>query len=97
MARDQACFLGLFALAGVLAARFARADGVPPVVVKTLTVDAWSRPTAPTRRPFTSRCWRRMQVPPTTSQQTIGYSDSMETVKVVEAFTRKTDGVCEMV
>jgi hypothetical protein len=39
VARDQACFLGLFALAGVLAARFARADGVPPVLVKTLTVD----------------------------------------------------------
>jgi len=93
MAHNPLVFLVSFVLAGVLATSLAAADGAPPVVVKTLTVDRVVQADGSyTTILHVERLATNASAAHNIAQQTVEYSESMETAEVLEAFTLKADG-----
>jgi Domain of Unknown Function with PDB structure (DUF3857)/Transglutaminase-like superfamily len=65
----------------------------PPIIVKTMTVDDVVEPDGSYTSLFhVERLATNQSAAQKIAQQTVSYSESMETAEVVEAFTRKPDG-----
>ena len=94
MPRKPLLFVLLLAVIGAVPAHLAAADaGPPPVVVKTMTVDVVVQPDGSyTTTLHVERLATNQSAAQKIAQQTVEYSESMETAEVLEAFTRKTDG-----
>jgi len=94
MPRKPLLFVLLLAVIGAVPAPPAAADaGPPPVVVKTMTVDVVVQPDGSyTTTLHVERVATNQSAAQKIAQQTVEYSESMETAEVLEAFTRKTDG-----
>jgi transglutaminase-like putative cysteine protease len=65
----------------------------PPIIVKTMTVDGVVAPDGSYTSLFhVERLATNQSAAQKIAQQTVSYSESMETAEIVEAFTRKPDG-----
>jgi hypothetical protein len=81
------------ALVGASPARVAAAPADPPVIVKTVTVDRIvAADGGYTTLLHVERLATNAGAAHNIAQQTVEYSDSMETAEIEEAFTRKADG-----
>jgi len=81
------------ALAGAPPAHVVAAQAEPPVIVKTVTVDrVVAADGSYTTRLHVERLATNAGAAHNIAQQTVEYSESMETAEVAEAFTRKADG-----